>query len=133
MIYFRSQPALRPPPNGGDVRLLVRRDSLFDTAFVEVMSKSPEDLKKRLMVSFRGEEGVDFGGVSREFFFLLSHAIFDPSYALFEPVRLRSFFPSLSLSSSFPSPFFLPLRLVPPLLYFIRTATDPLPSLLLRQ
>lgn len=52
-----------------------------------------EELKKRLMVSFKGEEGVDFGGVSREFFFLLSHAIFDPSYCLFEPVRY-----SLSLS-----------------------------------
>lgn len=40
------------------------------------------------MITFKGEEGVDFGGVSREFFFLLSHAVFDPSYCLFEPVRL---------------------------------------------
>lgn len=49
-----------------------------------------EELKKRLMISFRGEEGVDFGGISREWFFLLSHAIFDPSYCLFEPVRHRT-------------------------------------------
>lgn len=51
--------------------------------------KYPEaELKKRLMITFKGEEGVDFGGVSREFFFLLSHSVFDPSYCLFEPVRL---------------------------------------------
>lgn len=54
------------------------------------MRPPPEELKKRLMVSFQGEEGVDFGGVSRELFFLLSHAISDPSYCLFEPVSLRA-------------------------------------------
>ncbi|GAA5833840.1 hypothetical protein JCM11251_005983 [Rhodosporidiobolus azoricus] len=87
MIYFRSQPSLRPPPGGGDVRLLVRRTSLFEDAFSEIMRYPALELKKRLMVTFRGEEGVDFGGVSREFFFLLSHAIFDPSYCLFEPTE----------------------------------------------
>lgn len=55
------------------------------------MKYSEHDLKKRLMITFKGEEGVDFGGVSREFFFLLSHAVFDPSYCLFEPVCSRLF------------------------------------------
>ena len=48
------------------------------------MRQSPEDLKKRLMIEFDGEEGVDYGGVSREFFFLLSHEMFNPVYCLFE-------------------------------------------------
>ncbi|ORY75381.1 hypothetical protein BCR35DRAFT_293021 [Leucosporidium creatinivorum] len=82
LIYFRSQPAQRPAP--GDCRIVVRRDNLFEDAFSEVMKHSEEDLRKRLMITFKGEEGVDFGGVSREFFFLLSHAIFDPSFCLFE-------------------------------------------------
>lgn len=89
-VYFRSQPPLRPLPGGGGCRLIVRRSNLFEDAFAEVMRLPAEELKKRLMVSFKGEEGVDFGGVSREFFFLLSHAIFDPSYCLFEPVRVSS-------------------------------------------
>ncbi|GAA5978585.1 hypothetical protein JCM10908_004413 [Rhodotorula pacifica] len=91
LVYFRSQAPLRPLPGGGGCRIIVRRTSLFEDAFAEVMRSSPEELKKRLMVSFKGEEGVDFGGVSREFFFLLSHAIFDPSYCLFEPTEKTSY------------------------------------------
>ena len=48
------------------------------------MRQTPEDLKKRLMIKFDGEEGLDYGGVSREFFFLLSHEMFNPFYCLFE-------------------------------------------------
>jgi E3 ubiquitin-protein ligase NEDD4 len=44
----------------------------------------PEDLCKRLMVKFEGEDAFDHGGVSQEWFFLLSHAMFNPSYILFE-------------------------------------------------
>jgi E3 ubiquitin-protein ligase NEDD4 len=44
----------------------------------------PEDLRKRLMVKFEGEDALDYGGVSREWFFLLSHEMFNPSYGLFE-------------------------------------------------
>ncbi|GAA5900461.1 uncharacterized protein JCM6883_002851 [Sporobolomyces salmoneus] len=87
LVYFRSQPALRPNVAGGDVRVIVRRSNLFEDAFSEVMKYPGSELKKRLMITFRGEEGVDFGGVSREFFFLLSHAVFDPSYCLFEPTE----------------------------------------------
>jgi E3 ubiquitin-protein ligase NEDD4 len=29
------------------------------------MRQSPNDLKKRLMIKFDGEEGLDYGGVSR--------------------------------------------------------------------
>lgn len=68
----------------GECRITVRRENLFEDAFVEVMRHSPDDLRKRFLIMFKGEDGVDFGGVSREFFFLLSHAIFDPSFCLFE-------------------------------------------------
>ncbi|GAA6056481.1 hypothetical protein JCM3770_007023 [Rhodotorula araucariae] len=89
LIYFRSQPALRPP--GGGCRIIVRREHLFEDAFAEVMKYPGEELRKRLMVSFKHEEGVDFGGVSREFFFILSHEIFNPSYCLFEPTEKTSY------------------------------------------
>ncbi|KAL8278008.1 hypothetical protein RQP46_009640 [Phenoliferia psychrophenolica] len=82
LVYFRSQPAQRVAT--GECRLNVRREHLFEDAYAEIMRYSPSDLRKRLMISFSGEEGLDYGGVSREFFFLLSHAIFDPSFALFE-------------------------------------------------
>ncbi|KAJ1677172.1 hypothetical protein EV182_006726, partial [Spiromyces aspiralis] len=41
-------------------------------------------LKKRLMIKFDGEDGLDYGGVSREFFLLVSHDMFNPEYCLFQ-------------------------------------------------
>ncbi|KAL6928380.1 NEDD4 E3 ubiquitin-protein ligase [Hanseniaspora valbyensis] len=82
VIYFRSQPALRILP--GQCLIKVQRSNIFEDAYQEIMRQSPEDLKKRLMIEFDGEEGVDYGGVSREFFFLLSHEMFNPVYCLFE-------------------------------------------------
>ena len=46
--------------------------------------KNKSHLKARLWVKFDGEKGLDYGGVSREWFFLLSHEMFNPYYGLFE-------------------------------------------------
>lgn len=82
LIYFRSQPALRPLP--GQCHIKVRRDHIFEDSYAEIMRQSSGDLKKRLMIKFEGEDGLDYGGVSREFFFVLSHEMFNPFYCLFE-------------------------------------------------
>ncbi|VDB98127.1 unnamed protein product [Peniophora sp. CBMAI 1063] len=83
VVYFRSQPALRLV-NDAKAEVRVRRGWVFEDSFAAVMRLRPEDLKKRLMVRFEGEDGLDYGGVSREWFFLLSHEMFNPSYGLFE-------------------------------------------------
>ncbi|MBW0511161.1 hypothetical protein O181_050876 [Austropuccinia psidii MF-1] len=82
LIYFRSQPALRPNP--GQCHVKIRRSHIFEDSYSEIMRQQPNDLKKRLMIKFDGEDGLDYGGVSREFFFLLSHEMFNPFYCLFE-------------------------------------------------
>lgn len=82
LIYFRSQPALRS--NTGQCHMKVSRDNIFEGSFTEIMRQTPNDLKKRLMIKFEGEDGLDYGGLSREFFFLLSHEMFNPFYCLFE-------------------------------------------------
>ncbi|EKM79495.1 hypothetical protein AGABI1DRAFT_120884 [Agaricus bisporus var. burnettii JB137-S8] len=82
VVYFRSQPKMRVQP--GKCELKVRRNNILEDSYGAIMSHSGEDLKKRLMVSFDNEDGLDYGGVSREWFFLLSHEIFNPSYGLFE-------------------------------------------------
>ena len=38
------------------------------------------DLKKQLYVEFEGEQGIDEGGVSKEFFQLVVEQIFNPDY-----------------------------------------------------
>lgn len=49
-----------------------------------VMKMRAKDLRKRLMVKFRGEEGLDYGGVAREWLYLLSHEMLNPQYGLFQ-------------------------------------------------
>ncbi|KAI0064968.1 HECT-domain-containing protein [Artomyces pyxidatus] len=83
VVYFRSQPAMRVSAES-KCELRVRRGWVFEDSFAAIMRLRPEDLKKRLMVKFEGEDGLDYGGVSREWFFLLSHEMFNPSYGLFE-------------------------------------------------
>ena len=39
---------------------------------------NPMDLKKQLYVEFDGEQGIDEGGVSKEFFQLVVEEIFNP-------------------------------------------------------
>ncbi|CDZ98701.1 translation elongation factor 2 [Phaffia rhodozyma] len=63
--------------------VIVRREDLFETAFDALAQKSSEDLKRKFYVHFDQEEGIDAGGLTREFFQLLSMHIADPSYGLF--------------------------------------------------
>jgi E3 ubiquitin-protein ligase NEDD4 len=44
---------------------MIRRDNIFEESFTEIMRYQPNDLKKRLMIKFHGEEGLDYGGLSR--------------------------------------------------------------------
>uniref|UniRef100_A0A8C8LTR1 HECT-type E3 ubiquitin transferase n=1 Tax=Oncorhynchus tshawytscha TaxID=74940 RepID=A0A8C8LTR1_ONCTS len=69
----------------GKVKLIVRRDHLLEDAFNQIMCYSRKDLQRsKLYVSFVGEEGLDYSGPSREFFFLVSRELFNPYYGLFE-------------------------------------------------
>ena len=65
--------------------LSVRREEIFADSFNQIISKQPFELKGRLHVEFKGEEGEDAGGVSREWFLELSKKIFYPGYCLFIP------------------------------------------------
>ena len=57
----------------------------MEDAFNKIMAASKKELSKsRLYISFGGEDGLDYGGPSREFFFLLSREVFNPYYGLFE-------------------------------------------------
>lgn len=63
LIYFRSQPALRIL--SGQCHVKVRRGHIFEDSYAEIMRQNAIDLKKRLMIKFDGEDGLDYGGLSR--------------------------------------------------------------------
>ncbi|XP_075950382.1 ubiquitin-protein ligase E3A-like [Anarhichas minor] len=82
------------------LRLKVRRDHIIDDALVRlemIAMENPADLKKQLYVEFEGEQGVDEGGVSKEFFQLVVEEIFNPDIGMFtydERTKLFWFNPS---------------------------------------
>ena len=48
------------------IEIPVRRDRLMEDSFFHIMRvKNVEHLKARVMIKFQGEEGLDFGGLSR--------------------------------------------------------------------
>jgi ubiquitin-protein ligase E3 A len=68
------------------LKLKIRRDFLIDDALAElemVAMTNPKDLKKQLFIEFDGEQGIDEGGVSKEFFQLIVEEIFNPDYGMF--------------------------------------------------
>uniref|UniRef100_A0A8C1WGI6 HECT-type E3 ubiquitin transferase n=1 Tax=Cyprinus carpio TaxID=7962 RepID=A0A8C1WGI6_CYPCA len=71
-------------PQAGHCRIEVSREEIFEESYRQIMKMRPKDLKKRLMVKFRGEEGLDYGGVAREWLYLLCHEMLNPYYGLFQ-------------------------------------------------
>ncbi|KAH7715632.1 NEDD4-like E3 ubiquitin-protein ligase WWP1 [Aphelenchoides avenae] len=65
------------------VKITVSRNNLFEDSFQEIMRKNAVDLRRRLYIQFKGEDGLDYGGIAREWFFLLSHEVLNPMYCLF--------------------------------------------------
>lgn len=63
----------------------LRRDHLLEDSYRIIMSSSAKTLRaKHIHVTWDQEEGLDYGGPQREFFFKLSRHLFNPYYGLFE-------------------------------------------------
>lgn len=83
-LHSRGAEARHPQP---PLQLSVRRDQVFLDSFKFLSFKSGDEIKYgKLSIRFHGEEGVDAGGVTREWFQVLSRQMFNPDYALFTPV-----------------------------------------------
>ncbi|CAG9764978.1 unnamed protein product [Ceutorhynchus assimilis] len=82
--YMKTQ--LRKPTNvPNKFEIKVRRRSILEDSFRVITNVSRVDLlKTKLWVEFEGEVGLDYGGLAREWFYLLSKEMFNPYYGLFE-------------------------------------------------
>lgn len=66
--------------------LKVRRDCLVEDSLrsvSEVVGAGQDEIKKGLRIDFVGEEGLDSGGLRKEWFLLLVRDVFDPEHGLF--------------------------------------------------
>jgi hypothetical protein len=74
-----------PPP----MKLIVRREDVFRDSYAKLQLRTKEEWRGKLSITFQGEEGVDAGGLVREWFGILAREIFNPNYALFTPASGR--------------------------------------------
>ncbi|CAB4255115.1 similar to Saccharomyces cerevisiae YDR457W TOM1 E3 ubiquitin ligase of the hect-domain class [Maudiozyma barnettii] len=65
----------------------VRRDQVFLDSYRSLFFKNNDEIKNsKLEITFKGESGVDAGGLTREWYQVLSRQMFNPDYALFLPI-----------------------------------------------
>jgi hypothetical protein len=60
----------------------IARENLLEETFDVIKDAKPSDLRRKLRIKFKGEDGIDAGGVTREFFSLVSEELFDINSAL---------------------------------------------------
>ena len=67
--------------------LNVKRDVIFTDSYRALCFRTGDEIKySKLSIRFVGEEGVDAGGLTREWFADLSRQMFNANYGLFTPV-----------------------------------------------
>ncbi|KAH7825737.1 putative E3 ubiquitin-protein ligase TOM1 [Monocercomonoides exilis] len=69
------------------LKITLRRDRLLQDSFRDVMRADKNRLKLRLNVTYYGESGLDYGGLTREWFQLISVELVKPEYGLFRPME----------------------------------------------
>ncbi|XP_076889696.1 E3 ubiquitin-protein ligase UPL1-like [Bidens hawaiensis] len=83
-LYFRSRIRQQHDQHlTGPLRISVRRAYVLEDSYNQLRMRPTQDLKGRLNVHFQGEEGIDAGGLTREWYQLLSRVIFDKGALLF--------------------------------------------------
>ena len=51
--------------SSGKCEIKVKRASILNDSYNAVMSKTQEELLRRLWITFEGEPGLDYGGLAR--------------------------------------------------------------------
>ncbi|OAF69975.1 hypothetical protein A3Q56_02278 [Intoshia linei] len=95
MRTFRNH--LKQLQLNGTIKLRISRNNIFSSSYRQIMRLKPKDLRKKLNITFRGESGIDYGGISRyavlyiifngEWIYLISKEVLNPQYGLFLYVR----------------------------------------------
>lgn len=82
------------------IKVQVSRNNIFEDSFHAIMRVQPHELRRRLFITFKSEEGLDYGGIAREWFFLLSHEVLNPMYCLFEYASKNNYSLQINPASS---------------------------------
>ncbi|KAJ3069033.1 putative E3 ubiquitin-protein ligase HTD2 [Podochytrium sp. JEL0797] len=99
--------------NSPYLHLEVRRDHVVRDAIAQLANKTCHDLKKQLRVTFVGEEGIDDGGIQKEFFQMVVKEIFSPKHGRLLGLAIYN---ANTLEIPFPVVLFKKLLHIPPTL-----------------
>eukprot|EP00977_Amphora_coffeiformis_P030370 scaffold46517_cov153-Amphora_coffeaeformis.AAC.1 len=86
--------------NEGHMRINVRREHLLEDSVDAVMSLSRRDMRKLWRFEFIGEDGLDAGGLKREWFQLVTSEIFDPDMGFWLPSETNQMCMAINPASS---------------------------------
>eukprot|EP01086_Lenisia_limosa_P002893 TRINITY_DN1697_c0_g1_i4.p1 TRINITY_DN1697_c0_g1~~TRINITY_DN1697_c0_g1_i4.p1 ORF type:complete len:795 (-),score=150.24 TRINITY_DN1697_c0_g1_i4:157-2541(-) len=87
-------------PRGQTFPIPCKRESLFEDSYAAISAARPSSLTRRLDIKFSGEQGLDYGGLAREWFFLLSREMFNPYYCLFQYSAIDNYTLQINPNSS---------------------------------
>lgn len=65
------------------LHLQVSRKNVFADSYGQFANLTADQVRGKLDVRFKGEEGIDAGGLTREWYEILARDMFNPDYALF--------------------------------------------------
>eukprot|EP01061_Rhynchopus_euleeides_P025700 TRINITY_DN4174_c0_g1_i2.p1 TRINITY_DN4174_c0_g1~~TRINITY_DN4174_c0_g1_i2.p1 ORF type:complete len:1013 (+),score=509.00 TRINITY_DN4174_c0_g1_i2:269-3040(+) len=82
--WFRERIKKDQDQHRHQTSIKISRSNVFHDSFLR-LRRPAQTLKGNLRVTFKGEEGVDGGGLKREWFQVLAKEMFNPDYALFIP------------------------------------------------
>jgi E3 ubiquitin-protein ligase HUWE1 len=68
----------------GTSKLKIRRSHLLEDSYNQLRARTHEEMKGRMQIVFAGEEGIDAGGLTREWYQILAREIFNPDWGLFQ-------------------------------------------------
>ena len=80
-----------------DVELELNQDNILKESFEKLHKLDPETWLQRIKVSYEGNEGIDAGGLTKDWFTKLSNELFNPQSDIFEvSYKNSNFIPSRS-------------------------------------
>lgn len=106
--YFRTKIrkfAITQPGSRFDIK--VKRSDIFENSYQRISPLAGRDINQvraRLWIEFIGEKGLDYGGVAREWFYLLSKEMFNPYYGLFQYSAVDNYTLQINPNSSLCNP-----------------------------
>lgn len=82
-----------------DLKLEIDPTKIYEDSFQQLNSKEPNEWKKIIKISYLNNEGVDTGGLLKDWFTKLSLEIFNPIKGLFDVTEKNNIWPSRSITA----------------------------------